>query len=52
MQLVERKDQVHEVARSDSMLGSDDRDDIPVGAGDMEQLLAAEVFDHVGPRPE
>ena len=52
VQLVERQDEVDDVARSNAVLRLDDRDDVLVGRVDVQQLLVAEVLDDVGPCPE
>src|SRR2546425_9189116 len=48
VELVHRQHQRQDVARLDPMLGADDRDDVLVRDGDVEQLLVPEVLHDVG----
>ena len=52
VQLVERQDEIDDVARPHPVLGPDDGDHVLVRGVDVEQLLVAEVLDDVGPGPE
>src|SRR2546422_7451294 len=47
-ELVHRQDQRQDVAWLDPVLGADDRDDVLVRGGDVEQLFVAEVLHDVG----
>src|SRR3954453_3935531 len=48
VELVERQDEVDDVARANPVLRPDDADDVLVGRRDVKQLLVAEVLDDVG----
>ena len=49
VELLEREDEVDDVAGSDAVRRVDDGDDVLVGRVDVEQLLVAEVLDDVRP---